>query len=139
MQCPRCDGSLSTFAVERTGKTAVVCEACGFTGIAATHEPEQGAIESWDRAMRRFERTDQSADETCETGRAAAVSVPDEQSDPDTGPEPLEERVAVGAALAESADDAAQETDTDPFEERVTVAAALGDAPDEAADRTEGP
>jgi len=138
MQCPRCDGSLSTFSVEATGKTAVVCEACGFAGVAATHEPEQSDIESWDRAMSRFERTDQSADDTCETGRAAAVSVPDGQSGSDIDPAALEERVAVGTALTDSPDDDPPNTDPDAFEESVAVATALAESSDETADDTRG-
>ena len=111
MQCPRCDGSLSTFSVEATGKTAVVCEACGFAGTATTHEPEQSDIESWDRAIRRFERTGQSAGETCETGRAAAVTVPDDET-PDIDPETLDESVAVATALEQQPDEAGKNNET---------------------------
>ena len=111
MQCPRCDGCLSTFSVEATGKTAVVCEACGFAGTATTHEPEQREIESWDRAIRRFERTGQSAGETCETGRAAAVTVPDEES-PDIDPEAFEESVTVAAALEQHPNEAVENNET---------------------------
>jgi hypothetical protein len=121
MQCPRCEESLSTFSVQATGETAVVCEACGFTGIATTHGAEQSDIESWDRAMRRFERTDQSTDETCETGRAETVSVPGEQSGPDIDPDALEASVAVATAL-EEADDENPESASETLEESVAVA-----------------
>ena len=130
MQCPRCDGSLSTFSLAATGKTAVVCEACGFTGIAATYEPEQSDIESWDRAMRRFERTDQFGDETCETGRTETVSVPADET-PDVDPEAFEERLAVGATPEQSPDDETPEIDPESLETSVAVTAALEWSPGE--------
>jgi hypothetical protein len=104
MNCPRCDGTLATFAVEATGKSAVVCESCGFAGVAASHEAEGNEVESWDRAIRRFEETGLSPDRTCQTGRTDAVSVPTDDADPEVDPERFEESVAVAAALREDED-----------------------------------
>jgi len=104
MNCPRCDGTLVTFAVQATDESAVVCESCGFAGVAASHEAEGNEVESWDRAIRRFEETGLSPDRTCQTGRTDAVSVPTDDADPEVDPERFEESVAVAAALREDED-----------------------------------
>lgn len=123
MQCPRCDGNISTYSFNATGETAVVCEACGFTGIATTHESETTEIESWDRAMRRFERTEQSTGAAFETGRADSVAVPGERAGPKIDSEALDESVAVAVALEESADDETPDTDPEALDKSVAVAA----------------
>jgi hypothetical protein len=102
MDCPRCDGRLDTYAVETTGQTAVVCDTCGFAGVAASHRPEESDPESWDHAIRRFEQTEGTEDWTVETGRAEVVSVPTDDSRPDIDPEALEESVAVATVLEEA-------------------------------------
>lgn len=99
MECPRCDGRLDTYAIEATGRSAVVCEDCGFAGVTATHESERANVESWDRAIERFERTGQSSDPDEETGRATAAPVPTDDSAPDIDPDALEESVAVATVL----------------------------------------
>lgn len=137
MHCSRCGGTLSTYSVAATGKTAVVCEACGFAGVAATHEPEQSDIESWDRAMRRFERTGQSTDETCTTGRAEGVSVPAEGSNTDIDSTAPEEAVAVTSAVRGVPDEETPDIDPAALEESVAVASALEDSADEPANRSE--
>lgn len=83
------------------GRSAIVCAECGFAGVTASHDSEETDIESWDRAMERFERTDPASDRTAETGRATAPPVPTDDSAPDIDPETLEESVAVATALRE--------------------------------------
>jgi hypothetical protein len=102
MDCPRCEERLDTYAVETTGQTAVVCDTCGFAGVAASHRPEESDPESWDHAIRRFEQTEGTEDWTVETGRAEVVSVPTDDSRPDIDPEALEESVAVATVLEEA-------------------------------------
>jgi hypothetical protein len=110
MDCPRCDGRLDTYAVETTDQTAVVCDACGFAGVAASHRPEESDPESWDRAIRRFERTEGTEDWTVETGRTGVVSLPADDSGPSIDPEALEESVAVATALEETAGSSTNDT-----------------------------
>jgi transcription initiation factor TFIIIB Brf1 subunit/transcription initiation factor TFIIB len=101
MDCPRCGGVLATFAVEATGESAVVCDSCGFVGVAASHEQEESNVESWDQAIERFEAAGVPLDRTRQVRRADAVSVPTSDSGSGSG------------------------VDADTFEESVTVAAAL--------------
>ncbi len=110
MDCPRCEERLDTYAVETTGQTAVVCDACGFAGVAASHRPEESDPESWDRAIRRFEQTEGTDDWTVETGRTGVVSLPADDSGPNIDPEALEESVAVAAALEETAGSSTEDT-----------------------------
>lgn len=102
MDCPRCGGQLSTFAVETTDRSAVVCESCGFVGVATSHEPAERDIESWDLAIKRFETASDSPDRSCHVRRADAVSVPTDEPDSTVDAETLEETVAVASALRES-------------------------------------
>ncbi|ERG88020.1 MAG: hypothetical protein J07HX5_00161 [halophilic archaeon J07HX5] len=101
MDCPRCGGPLSTFAVETTDRSAVVCEACGFAGVAASHRGEERNPESWERAVERFETADVSLEQSRQTGRADAVSVPTDDSDSRIDAAALEESVTVASALRE--------------------------------------
>jgi hypothetical protein len=102
MRCPRCDGSLVTFAVEGTGESAVVCESCGFAGVPASHRTDRIDGESWERAIRRFDETRLPPERTCRTGRAERVTPPGDEGGPDIDPERLEESVSVAASLRES-------------------------------------
>lgn len=52
MECPRCDGSLKTYSLG--GRTAVVCERCGYVGVDVNHHTEPVEVESWAEAIRRF-------------------------------------------------------------------------------------
>ena len=124
MDCPRCEERLDTYAVETTGQTAVVCDACGFAGVAASHRPEESDPESWDRAIRRFEQTEGTDDWTGETGRTGVVSLPADDSGPNIDPEALEESVAVATALEETARSSTDDTPED----------STADADDESAD-----
>ena len=103
MKCPRCGGNLSTFALGGANATAVVCESCGFSGVPASHRPEGGEPESWDRAIERFDSDRPSAERTCSIGRQEGVRVPVEDPDSET----------------------ASRVDIDDFEETVSVAASL--------------
>lgn len=111
MECPRCGGSLDTYAIEATGRSAVVCEECGFAGVTATHESERANVESWDHAIERFEQTGQSSDPADETGRATAAPVPTDDDAPDIDPDALEESVAVATALREGDDETSDTTE----------------------------
>lgn len=53
MGCPRCPGSLTTYALGE--RESVVCEECGWVGIETTLEGEEssGPSESWAEAMDR--------------------------------------------------------------------------------------
>lgn len=113
MDCPRCGGSLATFAVEATGKSAVVCESCGFAGVAASHEPEESDVESWERAIERFEAAGVPLDRSRRTRRADAVSVPTDDPDSGVDADALEESVTVAAALREDDTSRADVGDTD--------------------------
>lgn len=53
MECPRCEGPLTTYALE--GARAVVCEDCEYVGVPADLRPAgEGEEESWDDALDRF-------------------------------------------------------------------------------------
>jgi len=110
MDCPRCGGPLATFAVEATDRSAVVCESCGFVGVAASHEPEENTVESWDQAIERFEAAGVPLDRTRQIRRADAVSVPTDESDSGVDADTFEESVTVAAALR--GDDASEPTDS---------------------------
>jgi hypothetical protein len=99
MRCPRCGGSLATFAVEEGDESAVVCESCGFTDVSAEHGSELADSESWERAIERFDETRLPPDRTCQTDRAEGVTPPDVGGDTDIAPERLEESVSVAASL----------------------------------------
>jgi len=123
MDCPRCDKRLDTYAVEATSQTAVVCDGCGFAGVAASHRPEGSDPESWDRAIRRFERTEGTEDWTTETGRADGVSVPTGDSGPDIDPDVLGESVAVAVALEGTAEDSTDDVAVQPTDETAAESA----------------
>lgn len=103
MECPRCGGTLTTFAFGGAEAAAVVCESCGFSGVPATHRYEGRDTESWDRAMERFDNERPSAERTCLIGRQAGIRVPTEEQDAEAGSrvqvEDFEETVSVGASL----------------------------------------
>lgn len=52
MDCPRCSETLETYAL--SGHEAEVCEACGYAGVAVSHESEPIEVESWQDALQRF-------------------------------------------------------------------------------------
>jgi hypothetical protein len=99
MRCPRCEGELVTFSVEATGESAVVCESCGFAGVTASHRPERDEVESWDRAIKRFDETVVPAERTRVTDRSDAVTAPVGDSGPAIDPERLDESVSVAMSL----------------------------------------
>lgn len=128
MDCPRCGGVLATFAVEATGESAVVCDSCGFVGVAASHEQEESDVESWDQAIERFEAAGVPLDRTRQVRRADAVSVPTNDSDSGVNADTFEESVTVAAALR--GDDSPEPTDSDGYE-RGGDADGSGDSSDE--------
>jgi transcription elongation factor Elf1 len=81
MDCPRCDDTLVTFALEASERSAVVCESCGFTGISTSHTTETEEIESWAQAMGRFADTTATPEQLCQTSRTESVTLPVEESD----------------------------------------------------------
>ncbi len=85
MRCPRCDATLVTFVIESADQSAVVCESCGFAGVPTSHHPDELDIESWEQAFARLDQMQWSPEQSCETGRTAAVSLPatSERSDLD--------------------------------------------------------
>lgn len=101
MDCPRCGGPLSTFAVETTDRSAVVCESCGFAGVPASHRSAQQTPESWERAVERFEAAGVSLEQSRQIGRAEAVVVPTADPDSRVDAAAFEESVAVASALRE--------------------------------------
>ncbi|ACV10628.1 conserved hypothetical protein [Halorhabdus utahensis DSM 12940] len=109
MECPRCGGDLTTFALGGEKATAVVCESCGFSGVPASHRYEGGEPESWDRAMERFESENLSAERTCLIGREAGVRIPFDEPDAETKPgidiDDFEATVTVAASLDAGAED----------------------------------
>jgi len=120
MRCPRCDGVLSTFAIEVDDRTAIVCEACGFAGVPAFHHPEGETVESWERAIERFDETVLPRERTCRTARAEGISVPTaESNDRAIAGTRLDESVAVAVSLRDrdsedgEADDLATENTDD--------------------------
>lgn len=56
MDCPRCDAGLDCYAFE--GREAVICEACGYAGVAAEHGSTPTDVEFWDAALERFRERD---------------------------------------------------------------------------------
>ena len=52
MDCPRCSGSLETYAL--AGHEAEACDRCGYVGVAVSHESEPVELESWQEALERF-------------------------------------------------------------------------------------
>lgn len=54
MDCPRCGGSLVTYALGE--EQTAVCESCGYVGVPADHRTQGTDPESWDEALRRFRR-----------------------------------------------------------------------------------
>lgn len=109
MHCPRCGGELATFTLAATDESAVTCEACGFVGIPASHRPEQVDLDSWEQALEAFDDAEHSPERTCEVGRAAAVSAPTADEEPEIDPERLEEPVAVATALRDTDDESEEE------------------------------
>jgi len=98
MRCPRCGGTLATFALEGKEKRAMVCETCGFAGIPASHRPEGESVESWDQVVERFDGTSlppARTDRTDRVGNVPSASDTDAAIDPDR----LEETVTVGTSL----------------------------------------
>lgn len=81
MNCPRCDDTLVTFALEVSERSAVVCESCGFTGIPASHTGDRREIESWEQAMGRFAEATDASEGLCRTSRTEAITLPAEDSD----------------------------------------------------------
>lgn len=65
MDCPECDGSLTTYVYR--DREASVCERCGYVGIVADHEGEPVEVESWDEALRRFRRGEGTDDDDRDT------------------------------------------------------------------------
>lgn len=109
MECPRCGGNLTTFALGGAKATAVVCESCGFSGVPASHRYEDGDPESWDRAIERFDSDRPSAERTCLIGRQEGVRVPIDEPDSETESrvdiDDFEETVSVAASLDEGSED----------------------------------
>jgi len=52
MECPRCGSTLERYAL--SGREAVLCEDCGYLGVAIDHESEPREVESWAAAFERF-------------------------------------------------------------------------------------
>ena len=116
MRCPRCNGTLATFAVEATGRSAVVCESCGFAGIPASHRPERTDGESWERAVAQFDRTALPPERTCRVRRAEGIALPTADASPAIDPDRLEESVTVATALGDGASGGDGEDDGSPGE-----------------------
>lgn len=105
MRCPRCGGSLATFAIEEADESAVVCESCGFAGVPASHHSERADEESWERAIERFDEARLPPERTCQTVRAEGVTTPRTDTGPDIDPERLEESVSVATSLRENGEE----------------------------------
>jgi hypothetical protein len=105
MRCPRCGGTLTTFSVGEADRSAVVCDACGFADVSASHRPEEADRESWESAMARFEETRLPPDRTCRTGRTRGVGPPDGEATASIDPGRLDESVSVGVSLDGTDDD----------------------------------
>jgi transcription elongation factor Elf1 len=84
MNCPRCDGTLVTFALEASDRSAVVCESCGFTGISASHAADERDIESWEQAMGRFADATAAPERLCQTSRTESIALPTEEDNGDS-------------------------------------------------------
>lgn len=100
MDCPECDGSLTTYVYR--DREASVCERCGYVGIVADHEGEPVEVESWDEALRRFregEGTDDDRD----------VSPTDDDRDAPPTVDPAVERAASELVAELEADDGADD------------------------------
>jgi DNA-directed RNA polymerase subunit M/transcription elongation factor TFIIS len=52
MDCPRCGGALSAYALGEA--EAVACEDCGYLGAPVEHRPDPRGAESWEEAVARF-------------------------------------------------------------------------------------
>lgn len=112
MHCPRCEGTLMTFAVEVTGASAVICESCGFAGVPASHRSENGEIESWEKAIERFDETVLPPERTCRTERDDAVQAPIGDSSRTLDSARLDESVSVAASLRDRERDDDEEEET---------------------------
>ncbi|WP_256391269.1 zf-TFIIB domain-containing protein [Natronoarchaeum rubrum] len=55
MDCPRCSGTLETYAL--FGREAEGCEKCGYVGVAVSHESKPDELESWQEALDRFKKS----------------------------------------------------------------------------------
>jgi hypothetical protein len=108
MHCPRCGGELVTFTLAAADESAVTCEACGFVGIPASHRPELADFDSWEQALAAFDDAEHSPERTCEVGRAAAVSTPTTDEEPEIDPGRLEESVTVATALRDGDDESGE-------------------------------
>lgn len=69
MNCPRCDDPLVEY--ELAGRAAVVCQACGYIGVAVDHRSEEETVESWAEALRRYKS--RSAESGAEDSREPAA------------------------------------------------------------------
>lgn len=114
MRCPRCDGTLSTFAVEDGTTTAVVCESCGFAGVPASHRSEDWTAETWEEAIEGFDETVLPPERTCRTGRAKTVSVPGRSEDSAADGISLDESVSVAVSLHNGTDEEGDDTEGKP-------------------------
>jgi len=60
-ECPRCGSTLTTLAL--SGSEAVACDACGYVGVEADHSGEPRLVESWEDALKRFQRRSADGDD----------------------------------------------------------------------------
>lgn len=103
MSCPRCGGSFETFTAETTGRSAVICDSCGYTDIAASHHSEPAESESWDQARDRLVDADLPPAATFRTDQNDTTPA----ADGDTGldPERLDEPIMVAPRQPDPSDD----------------------------------
>lgn len=99
MRCPRCNGGLTTYTVEASDRSAVVCESCGFAGVPASHRPERTDDESWEQAVEQFDRTALPPERTCRIRRTEGVTPPTADTRSAIDLDQFEESVAVATAL----------------------------------------
>ncbi|MFB6105822.1 MAG: hypothetical protein ABEJ70_02505, partial [Halobacteriaceae archaeon] len=80
MDCPRCGGPTTDYTLG--GRSASVCEDCGYVGVDVDHGSEVPRRESWTDAIRRF-RTGVGDDPRDDD----ATAVSDDESDDGRGNE----------------------------------------------------
>jgi len=111
MPCPRCGGTLTTFTVDATDRSAEVCESCGFAGVPTSHRSDGDETESWEQVMARFDGTLPSARTARRDGEV--VTAPADDPDPRIDPGRLDESVPVGHSLRDGREAESEETDGD--------------------------
>lgn len=122
MDCPRCDGSLSVYVAERPGTAAVVCDACGFADVSASHTADGGENESWDQALERFNTSKFADQRLCQTTRGETVSIPSAEPANDvTESTQFADSVVIVSSIGEDVTNFDRSDDMDAEEEKSPV------------------